>query len=256
MNRLSQKKSPRRPRPYRQPRKPPSRGRAPDPPAFASCALLGCLLIAFVIMAVSLAGMTIIKSQFTAWLEPIKDFFGFGPREIILTQPSIDEIRLMGRLDTVDLSLSAVVTVEQDHMIGSEKLVYGVCGRIVAGINLERLANKDMIVNGTTITITLPQAEIFSVDPTLAWNVADTKEYSVGQKDAQILPMCNHTYSWDTPPLLDKTPDFVREAKEQAMVQFEKIASEYVLEHAQSNAEGEMARFLLLLGYDKVVVTP
>jgi len=249
----SPKKSPDRSLTNRQARGSLSPDHAPNPPSCASCVLVCCLCLAFIIFVVSVAGLTFAKKQFTTLLDPIKDFFGLGPKEIVLSPPSIDEIRTMGRLDTVEMSLSVVVTVKHDYRGPDEKLTYGVCGRIVAGVDLEELTSQDAVINGTTITLSLPQAEVFSVDPTLVWNVAETEEYQIDKRKAQILPVCNYTYSWDEAPFRDKTPELIRNAEEQAIIQFKEIAGEgYLLETAQSNAEKEMARFLMLMGYDEV----
>ena len=95
--------------------------------------------------------------------------------------------------------------------------------------------------------------EVFTVDPTLALNVTETDEHPSGDSDrtVQVLPACNHAYSWTAP--LGRTPELIRVAQEQAMVQFRSIAEEgYVLERAQLNAQTELARFLLFTGYDEV----
>jgi hypothetical protein len=225
------------------------------PPPLTSIALIGVVLLALVIAFVALAGLTFARDEFSAWLAPLADLLSLGSKEIVLALPSIDQIRTMGRLDTVDVNLSVVITVKKRYTGPDEELTYGVCGHILAGVDLEQMKENNVISDGTTITVTLPRAEVFSVDPTLVWSVEETEKYATGdeKRKAQVLPVCNHTYSWTTPPLRDKTPELIRVAEEQAVIQFKEIAETgQILQLAQNNAENEMAHFLMLAGYDEV----
>ena len=227
----------------------------PQPPSCTSCALVGCLLSAIAILGVSLFILIIIKNPCKVLPDPIKGVL-CRERKVTVSPPNVDEIRALGRLDTVELNLSTVVTVKNRRgwpIKFDEILVYGVCGRVIAGVNLTKLKDQDVITSGTIITISLPRAEVFSVDPTLALNVTETDEHPTGDSDktVQVLPACNYAYSWTAP--IGRTPELIRVAQEQAMIQFRAIAEEgYILGKAQHNAEKEMARFLMFTGYDEV----
>jgi hypothetical protein len=234
-------------------------GYPPQPSSFLSCALVGCLLSAIVIIVVSVAGMTIAKGFFEELVDVIDIFDIFGSREgeTTISPPTIEEIRTLGRLDTVEVDFSTAVKVINRRGTwpaqSDEVLVYNVCGRAIAGIDL---SNLEGMTSGTTITISLPRAEVFSVDPVLDLTVPAIPEYPVEEKDrkAEILPACNLDHEWTVPPGMDRTPELIRDAEEQAMIQFRAIAEEgYILDLAQSNAEREMARFLMLTGYERVV---
>ena len=56
---------------------------------------------------------------------------------------------------------------------------------------------------------------------------------------------------------MDQTPELIRDAEEQAMIQFRAVAEEgYILDQAQQNAKRELGRFLKLAGYTAVEFEP
>jgi hypothetical protein len=225
----------------------------PQPPSSTTCALVGCLFSAVVFIGVALAIFTIAKNVCAILPDPAGRILGCNGI-IRVREPVIDEIRRLERLDAVELNLSAIVTVRQRHTFPvpyTEILVYGVCGRAIAGVDLRKLEENDLIISGSTITVTLPHAEVFSVDPTPTLNVAETDEVLIGDGDRKVktLEACNQAFDWTG----GRTPELMKEAQEQAMTQFRAIAEDdSVLERARRNAEKELARFLLFAGYDEV----
>lgn len=226
----------------------------PQPPSCTTCALVGCLFSALVLIGTALAIFTIAKNVCAILPDPAHRIFGCKEKEIKVREPVIDEVRRLERLDTVELNLSAIVTVRQKHTFPvpyTEILVYGVCGRAIVGVDLAKLEETDLIVSGSTITVTLPQAEVFSVDPTPTLNVAETDEILIGDGDRKVksLEACNQAFDWTGV----RTPELIKEAQEQAMIQFRAIAEEeFVLERARRNAENELKRFLEFAEHDEV----
>ncbi len=231
-------------------------GPPPQPPSCMAFVLAGCLLSSIVLIGIALAIFTIIKNPCAVLPGPARRIFC---REIIIRirEPVITEIRKLERLDTVELNLSTIVTVKQKHTLPpyTEILVYGVCGRAVAGVDLTRLNDSDLLVSGSTVTITLPQPEVFSVDPTPVLDVAQTEMRLVegsGDRKVKTLQACNHAFSWTR--VGGGTPELIEDAQEQAMIQFRARAEEEdVLERARRNAEKELARLLMFAGYEKVI---
>ncbi len=170
--------------------------------------------------------------------------------------PNIDNIRYMGQLETLEQELSTMVTAKRDYtLVDDEELIYGVCGRIVAGVDLSNLTAEDAQVEGNTITLRLPPAEVFSVNITTKWRVSETDVYNVeGDIKAQIVPPCDHIYKWSQSTGRDKTPELVQDAQEQAQLLFEEIANDPdFLARAQKNAEDTLKRLLKAAGYEEVV---
>ncbi len=231
--------------------------RPPEPPSCMGCVLAGCLLSSIVLVGIALAIFTVIRNPCAVLPGPARRILDCGPIEIKVRKPVITEIRKLERLDMVELNLSAIVTVKQEHTFPpyTEILVYGVCGRAIVGVDLAKLQDSDLIVNGSTITVTLPPSEVFSVDPTLSLNVSATDVRLIeGNSDrkAKILQPCNHTFHWTR--VGHGTAELVEDAQRQAMVQFwARAEQEDILERAQDNAKKELARFLLFAGYQEVI---
>jgi len=110
-------------------------------------------------------------------------------------------------------------------------------------------------MNECVITITLPSPEVFSVNSTLELQVDETGERPLGEssRKQEVLPACSYTYKWTHWPA-KPTPSIIRDAEEQAEIQFRARAEEKdVLERARHNAEKELARFLIFAGYKDVI---
>jgi len=253
---LPQKTSP----PAPQPLAPIYTERPPDPPGLKSCVVWGCLLTCIALMLFSFAGVTVAKELFKRAVTPLAQIFERGPEEISVSLPTIEEIRELGRLDTLEINLSTVVTVINPRKLGplkaDEVLVYNVCGIAIAGVELDELEATDVIVSGSAITISLPSAQVFTVDLMLSPTVPDTEAYALETEDrkAQILPTCSQAIEWDVPPFVgEKTPELIRVAEEQAMVQFRAIVEEKrFIDQARRNAEQELKRFLQFAGFEQV----
>jgi hypothetical protein len=240
-----------------------------------TCGLMGCLLSAIGLLVASFAGLTFAKNRFEKLVcdIPVIRFCheepGYG-----VGLPTIDEIRAVGWLETLEVDFSTTVKVTNRRgtkpFQADEVLTYNACGRTAAGVDLERLDEQDVKISKTvsgdvityTIAITLPQAEVlavnpadgtFTIDPVL--NVPTISEYPLEEdRSAEILLACNDDIVWDVPSGFDKTPSLMRDAEEQAMIQFRAFAEEgYVLDLAQQNAKSELERFLKLAGYKDVI---
>ncbi len=216
--------------------------------------LAGVLLISAAIFAIgTLTGVTAFVK---AW-DAFQDVLPWNkPTTVAVAPPDILGIRNMGRLETLEREVSAVVRVKRDYtLLDDEELLYGVCGRIVAGVDLEGLTPEDIHVEGDTLTLRLPSAEAFSVGLTTEWRVNETDEYTVEDDvKAQIVPSCDHIYKWSQATGHDKTPELVTDAQEQAQLMFEEMAQDpNFLARAQKNAENTLERLLKAAGYENVV---
>jgi len=181
--------------------------------------------------------------------------FGNKPTTVAVAPPDILGIRNMGRLETLEREVSAVVRVKRDYtLLDDEELLYGVCGRIVARVDLEELTPEDIHVEGDTLTLRLPPAK-GRVSLTTEWRVNETDEYTVEDDvKAQIVPSCDHIYKWSQATGHDKTPELVKDAQEQAQLLFEEMAQDpNFLARAQKNAENTLERLLKAAGYENVV---
>lgn len=164
-------------------------------------------------------------------------------------------LKNVARLSTVDLQLSTVVKVINPRgFAGDEVLVYGICGRVVAGVDLSKLEEKDIQVDGLNVRIKLPLAEIFTLDPRLEDSIPQVTSKPAGtERTVKIASVCEHTFRWDKPPLLSRTSGLIAEAERQALQAFKKSAEDNgILALAQTEAEEQLKSLLLLAGYQNV----
>jgi hypothetical protein len=124
-----------------------------------------------------------------------------------------------------------------------EKITYLAYYDVTAGIDLSKIAPEDiLIVNGgspaqTTITITLPGAEITSV-------TLDTDRSRIVASQPAWVPSCG-----------TQAGDMTVEAQRKIKQDVEKAAKEKgILKQAQEQAGFELQRLLLKMGYPQVFI--
>ena len=210
--------------------------------------------VVFILVLVGKAfGATaLIKNTFRGWLP------WNSATTVQVAPPNIDKIRHIGRLETLERELSTVVHAKRDYtLVDDEELIYGVCGRIVAGVDLSKLTPDDVIIADNAITLHLPPAEVFTTDLITEWKVSETDMHKVeGNIEAQIVPACDHVYKWSQSTGRDKTPELVTDAQDQALLLFHEMANgPEFLARAQRNAEDTLERLLKAAGYEEVNFT-
>ena len=213
---------------------------------------IALVIVLFVFIVGTLLGVTI----FVKTWDTFRDWLPWNSATTVqVAPPNIDKIRHIGRLETLERELSTVVHAKRDYtLVDDEELIYGVCGRIVAGVDLSKLTPDDVIIADNAITLHLPPAEVFTTDLITEWKVSETEMYKVeGDIKAQIVPACDHVYKWSQSTGRDKTPELVTDAQEQALLLFQEMADDpEFLARAQRNAEDTLERLLKAAGYEEV----
>ncbi len=78
----------------------------------------------------------------------------------------ITGVQRLGRLETAQFHMQTIVDLENpprnwaDALVGQDKLLLVAEGDVVAGFDLQKVRPADIIVHGTTVTMTLPPPEI------------------------------------------------------------------------------------------------
>src|SRR5215210_7600908 len=94
-------------------------------------------------------------------------FFRSG-LHIDLSRPAVvQRIQRLQRLETVVYSMEKIVTGTQDNaylprILGGDRILLIVHGEVTAGIDLGRLEDAKIDINGRRIEIELPPAEVFA----------------------------------------------------------------------------------------------
>jgi len=146
------------------------------------------------------------------------------------------EIQDLSRLETASYSVEKIITAESGQgpfgfMFG-DRLILVAHGKVVAGIDLEKLKDEDIQVNADgTVHVTLPPAEV------LHYYLDSNKSY-IYDRDTGFIGM---------------NPALESEARRAAEREILNAAVEDgILDIAQENAEAYIGRFIMTLGFERV----
>jgi hypothetical protein len=194
--------------------------------------LIGCIGVLVLVLAILIVGLLIIQRTDLSNLIPLPK-----PTPTNIVQPSvIDQIKPLGQLHTASYFLSTVV--ETQMRIGvlnqMQRVLLVACGKVDAGIDLSKIEAKDIQTSGDTAILHLPDPEVFTAQ------LFDDRKctYVVLREEGVLLP----------PNLNLETA-----AREAAVGNFKETAlANDILPQARQNAEGEIRRLLILVGYKTV----
>ncbi len=163
------------------------------------------------------------------------------PTPTNIVQPTvIDQIKPLGQLHTASYFLSTVV--ETQMRIGAlnqlQRVLLVACGKVDAGVDLSKVQAADVQAIGDKAIIHLPEPEVFTAQ------LFDDRKctYIVMREEGVLLP----------PNLQLETA-----AREAAVGNFRETAlANDILVQARQNAESEIRRLLILVGYRTVEFTP
>ena len=151
------------------------------------------------------------------------------------SQPTVvEQVRKLSRLESVSYSMDKMVSGDRENRIlpsflTGDKVVLEVHGEAVAGVDLGLLSSSDVWVNGKTVHIHLPPAQIFTV----------------ALDDAKT-----HVYSRSTGILVPVDPSLEGEVREQAVENLRQSALQAgILGKAQQNGCATVTKLLLGLGF-------
>lgn len=155
----------------------------------------------------------------------------------IIMQPAvIDHIKPLGQLHTASYFLSTVVDTQMHVGVLNQlqRVLLVACGKVNAGIDLQKIAEKDIKINGTSVTLTLPPPEIF---------------------DAALYDdrACTYVVLRDEGILLPPNTQLETAAREAAVANFRATAEQNgILQSALDNAKLQLRSLIILLGYTEV----
>jgi hypothetical protein len=221
----------------------PDRPAAPEPPRIRGVSLV--LLFLTVVVLGSVIGSCYLAYSMVTNLADLPGRMIGGVRDALeagdptyTTLPAvIEQLRPLSRLQTEEYFLSTIVQVTKPRLIGGiaeEKLVFVACGRVTAGVDLSKIKEEDIRSDGRSVTIRLPDAEIFGTA------LDDDQD-------------CTYVYEHSHPLLTEPSKELEAEARRNAGENFRQTALENgILEKANVRAQEEIARLLLLTGYETV----
>ena len=161
---------------------------------------------------------------------------------VVVLPPVLDVITKQPKLETTAYFLSTVADVSQrvGLLEQEQRVVLVACAKVIAGIDLSRLTAENVVANGDSVVIDLPEPEIF--DTVL-----------IEDRD----PPCTYVAFRTDGILLEAAKDLETEARRQAIEKFRESAlGNGILDEARTNAQTEIRRLLFLVGYKLVEFAP
>lgn len=163
----------------------------------------------------------------------------FNPTPTVLPDPVtiIYEIRSLARLETAQYSMEKIITAETGQnefgFLFGDKLLFVAHGKVIAGVDLEKLMPEDMWVQNGILYVRLPPAEIF-----------------ITTLDNDL----SYVYDRETGILRRGEINLETLARQAAVREIEKAAlADGILGWAQLNAEAYLSRLFRSLGYSDVI---
>lgn len=164
----------------------------------------------------------------------------FTPTPTPTPRVIITQVKELGRLETSKYMMSTIIDLKREpttiweQILGADSLLLLAEGEVVAGIDMTRITAQDIVVQGDTVSIVLPQPEIL---------------YSRIDND--------RTYVYQRMTGLFVRPDIklegeARQLAEQAMV--ERALEGDILRQAGANARIQIEAFLRVLGFTDIVI--
>ncbi|MGQ9550156.1 MAG: DUF4230 domain-containing protein [Roseiflexus sp.] len=205
---------------------------------------------------VALGGITVVLLLMLFWQQIVATFVPNVPQQVlqVIATPTptirdwggaIQQMKNLNRLETQRFAIERVVEASTtrgdplDALLG-ERLLLIASGDVVAGVDLSKLTERDIIVSsdGTSITLTLPASEILSA----RLNNERTRVY-----DRQTRLLTQLTGGQD--------PNLETQARQEAERQILAAACENgIMQRAADEAKRSMEQFLRLLEFENVTV--
>jgi hypothetical protein len=161
-----------------------------------------------------------------------------GGTLIHIDQPTVvRQIQQLQRLETVSYTMDKIISGEHDSpylpkFLVSDRLLLVVHGEVIGGVDLSKLQPADVVVQGQSISLRLPQAQILVT----RLDNAQTR-----------------VYSRDTGLFSSPDPNLESEVRQEAERQLQEAAMQGdILKTADGNARSTISSLLQGLGFKKV----
>ena len=163
-----------------------------------------------------------------------------GRLQIDLSRPAVvQRIQRLQRLETVVYSMEKIVSGAQDNaylpnFLAGDRILLIVHGEVTAGIDLGKLTDESIDIDGRTIAVQLPPAEVFST--------------RIDNARTQV-------YSRETGLLIRPDPNLETEARRAAERLVQQWAQESgILKTAAENGRATIQQLLESLGFESVTI--
>jgi len=152
----------------------------------------------------------------------------------------ITHVNALGRLETTEYVMQTVVDLENDpstlweQVFGSDKLILVAEGEVVAGFDLEQIKPQDIMVEETSVTISLPSPEIL-------YSRIDNEKTFVYERKTGLFVKPDQTLE-----------SRARQLSEEALIEW--ATQRDILEKARRDGQLQIENLLRSLGFTKITV--
>lgn len=148
----------------------------------------------------------------------------------------IHDVQSLAQLETIQYTVEKVITAEIGQnafgFLFGDKMLFIAHGTVIAGIDMSKITDEDILVDGETLKVKLPEAEIFIA-------TLDNDKSYVYDREKGWLTKGETTLETNA-----------RRVAEDAIL--EAALEDGILKQAQINAENYLYRFFISLGYKDV----
>jgi hypothetical protein len=161
------------------------------------------------------------------------------PTPTIIPDPVtyITEIRALARLETIQYTVSQVVTAENNQgtfgFLWGTKILVQIHGTVIAGIDMSKMTPESMRYEGSVLYVTLPPAEIFT--------------YSLDESKTQVYNVQDGLFVEIDPNLVISA---LQGGREKILIA---ALEDGILAQAQINAEAYLLKFFAALGFPNTI---
>lgn len=213
----------------------------------------GCAATA---LYVALGAITVVVLLMLFWQQIVAAFVPNVPQQVVqlIATPTptirdwggaIQQMKNLNRLETQRFSIERVVeasTARGDalDMFLGERLLLIASGDVVAGVDLSKLTDRDVIISpdGASVTLTLPASEIFSAR-------LDNERTRVYDRQTRLITQLTG----------GQNPNLETQARQEAERQILAAACENgIMQRAAEEAKRSMEQFLRMLEFENVTV--
>jgi Protein of unknown function (DUF4230) len=188
------------------------------------------------LLALFAVGLTVWLATGTGLLSLLRAYR--GGRLIHIDQPTVvRQIQQLQRLETVSFTMDKIISGEHNSpylpkFLVSDRLLLVVHGEVIAGVDLSKVQAADVIVQGPSISLHLPKAQLLIT----RLDNAQTR-----------------VYSRDTGLFSSPDPNLESEVRQEAERQLQEAAIEGdILKTADGNARSTISSLLQGLGFKKI----
>jgi hypothetical protein len=164
------------------------------------------------------------------------------PTPTIIPDPVtiINDVQALARMETIRYTVEKVITAETNQSalapLFGDRLLFVAHGYVIAGIDMQKIKAEDLWLEGTTLNVRLPAAEV------LVASLDNDKSY---------------VYDRQTGLFTHGDPTLETQARQVAEQEILKAAlADGILDTASTNSQTYLRWFFETLGYKKVIFIP